>query len=222
MCGRFAVIDKFEKIAAYYKARPFGGEEWRENYNVAPTQMIPVIVDEPDGRELRLMRWGLVPFWAKDIKIGASMINARAETVKDKPGFRDSFKERRCIIPASGFFEWKKLTTEKQPYYFSPTEGMFSFAGLWSRWISPDNKEVESCTIITTDANNVVKPIHDRMPVVLGHNSLSVWIEKVTKPAELGELLVPISESQITGYPVTKFVNSVKNNGPDCIVRNSA
>jgi putative SOS response-associated peptidase YedK len=217
MCGRFANTEKIEKLAAQYSAKPFKGEEWQGSYNIAPTQMIPVIVDEPEGRELRLMRWGLVPHWAKDIKIGNSMFNARAETVKDKPGFRDSFKNKRCIIPASGFFEWKKLTTAKEPYYFSPREGLFSFAGLWSVWVSPESVEIETFTIITTDANKVVKPIHDRMPVIMGHNSMAAWLSQATKAKELQEILIPCADNQIQCFAVSKLVNSPKNNDAKCI-----
>ena len=163
------------------------------------------------------MIWGLVPFWAKDAKIGNSMINARAETIKDKPGFRDSFKNKRCIIPASGFFEWQKLTTAKMPYYFSPKKGLFSFAGLWSAWVSPENIEVETFTVITTAANKAVKPIHDRMPVILGHNSMAAWLSPATKIKELEELLLPCPADQIQYFPVSKIVNSPKHNGPECI-----
>lgn len=217
MCGRFANTKKFEELRAYYNA--VGNDPWTENYNVAPTQMIPVVTDtEEEGREIRLMRWGLVPFWAKDIKIGASMINARAETLAEKPGFKDSFKDKRCIIPASGFYEWKKLTEAKLPYYFTPEEGLFSFAGLWSRWISPEGKELESCTIITTEANDIVKPIHDRMPVILGHNAWGAWMNESTKPKELAELLKPFSDGKMSGYAVSKLVNSVKNNKPECLL----
>jgi putative SOS response-associated peptidase YedK len=217
MCGRFAVIKKFEEIAAYYDARVFGGDEWKENYNVCPTQLVPVLVEEPDGRELRLMKWGLIPFWAKVEKGAAAMINARAETVQEKPGFRDSFKDKRCIIPASGFYEWQKLTTVKQPYYFTPKEGLFSFAGLWSRWISPDSVEIESCAIITTNANEIVKPIHDRMPVALGHNSWSAWTAKKTKANELTEILTPSPANQMQVIKVSKYVNSSKSVGAECI-----
>ncbi|MBI3441983.1 MAG: SOS response-associated peptidase [Proteobacteria bacterium] len=217
MCGRFANVEKLEKLAAYYNATPFKGEEWQGDYNIAPTDSIPVVVDEPEGREIRRMRWGLVPFWAKDIKIGTSMINARAETIKDKPGFRDSFKGKRCIIPATGFYEWKKLTTAKEPYYFSPDEGIFSFAGLWSSWISPESIEIETCTIITTDANSIVKPIHNRMPVILGHNSIGAWLSNTTKEKELMELLIPLPDRQVKYRAVSKFVNSVKNDGAQCI-----
>ncbi len=217
MCGRFAVIKKFEEIAAYYDARPFGGEEWKESYNICPTQLVPVIVEEPDGRELRLMKWGLIPFWAKEKGIGSKMINARSETITEKPGFRDSFKDKRCIVPASGFYEWQKLTTIKEPYYFTPTKGLFSFAGLWSRWISPESVEVETCTIITTDANDKIKPIHDRMPVMLGHNSWSAWTAKTTKVKELQELLTPTPSSQMDVVQVSAYVNKSKNSGVECI-----
>jgi putative SOS response-associated peptidase YedK len=217
MCGRVALIKKFEEIAAYYNARPFGGGDWKENYNVCPTNLIPVLVEEPDGLELRLMKWGLIPFWAKAENIAAGNINARAETIQEKPGFRDSFKDKRCIIPASGFYEWQKLTTVKQPYYFTPKDGLFSFAGLWSRWISPDSVEVESCAIITTNANEIVKPIHDRMPVALGHNGWSTWMAKKTKAKELLEVLSPLPATQMNVVKVSKYVNSSKSLGAECI-----
>lgn len=217
MCGRFSVIKKFEEIAAYYDARAFGGEEWQENYNICPTNMIPVLVEEPDGRELRLMKWGLIPAWWKAKKFDLSTINARADTVKDKPVFRDSFKDKRCIIPASGFYEWQKLKTVKEPYYFTPKEGLFSFAGLWSRWISPESIEVESCSIVTTEANELIKPIHNRMPVMLGHNRWSAWMARATKPNDLQELLTPAPANQMQVVQVCQYVNKNRNAGAQCI-----
>src|SRR4051812_41205592 len=168
MCGRYALIEKFDKVKAFYGAK--SDIAWEGSYNIAPSQMIPVVVQDGDGREIRLMKWGLVPHWAKDEKIGFRMINARSETVDEKPGFRDSFKSRRCVIPASGFYEWRKL--DKQPFWFAPYEGLFSFCGLWAQWKKPDGKILESCTILTTDANDAVAPVHDRMPVILGHNAI--------------------------------------------------
>jgi putative SOS response-associated peptidase YedK len=221
MCGRFTNTEKMEKLAAYYNAKPFPGHEWKGSYNIAPTHMIPVVVEEPEGREIRLMRWGLIPFWAKDAKIGTSMINARAETVSTKPGFRDSFKKKRCIIPASGFYEWRKLITAKEPHYFTPNEGLFSFAGLWSSWVSPDSIEIETFSIITTQANEVVKPIHDRMPVILGHNVWSAWTANDSKQKDLEGFLMPLAGGQMKGHAVSKMVNSVKNDCPECIIQNS-
>ena len=217
MSERFAVLKKFEELAAWYDARPFGGDEWQENYNISPARMIPVLVEEPDGRELRLMKWGLVPFWAKADKIGASMINARAEEVQEKPGFRDSFKDKRCIIPASGFYAWQKLIRSKEPWYFTPKDDLFSFAGLWSRWISPDSIELESCTIITTNANELVKPVSDRMPAMLGDKDWSPWLAKKTRANDLLELLAPLPASQMKATRVSTYVNTAKNNGPKCI-----
>lgn len=217
MCERFALLRKFDEIAAWYDARPFGGVEWQENYNISPKQLIPVLVEEPDGRELRLMQWGLIPFWAKADKIGASMINARADSLQEKPGFRDSFKDKRCIIPASGFYAWQKLIRSKEPWYFTPKDDLFSFAGLWSRWISPDSIEVESCAIVITNANELVKPVSDSMPVVLERDHWSAWIAKATKPNKLLEMLTPLPAKQMTATRVSTYVNTAKNAGPKCI-----
>lgn len=178
MCGRFANIEKFDQLRAYYDAVA-NNEEWEANYNLAPMQMAPVVVEGEQGREIRLMKWGLVPHWAEDKKIGASLINARSETVAKLPSFRDSFKTRRCIVPASGFYEWKKIGKERHPHYFTPADGLFSFCGLWSKWKSPEGETLETFTILTTTANDVVMPIHDRMPVALGH-----LVSKCSEPTQ--------------------------------------
>jgi putative SOS response-associated peptidase YedK len=224
MCGRFSNTANFEKLMSFYNAELGVGidMDWQGNYNVSPTQVVPVIIDGDEGREIVPMKWGLVPFWAKDPKIGNTMINARAETVDGKPGFRDSFKDKRCIVPATGFYEWKKIDKEKQPYYFQPTEGLFSFAGLWSRWNSPEGKQQETFTIITTAANDVVKPVHDRMPVALGgSNAMGAWLAKDTFRKELLELLQPFPDDRMGVHQVSKYVNSPKNCGPECIIKNS-
>lgn len=214
MCGRFVLTATLQDIAAHYGAKIDAA--WSDNYNITPSQMIPVVVERPEGREVTLMKWGLIPFWAKDAKIGSSLTNARADTIDEKPAFRDSFKDRRCIIPASGFYEWATFT--KKTYYFTPKDGFFSFAGLWSRWISPDSIEVESCSIITTSANGIAKPIHNRMPVILsGSNSAAAWLHGKSKPSELKDLLTPLPDDRIDVREVSKYVNSAKNNGPQCI-----
>jgi putative SOS response-associated peptidase YedK len=219
MCGRFALIKGLDKVKAYYGAA--GHAVWQESYNIAPSQMIPVVVQNDDGRDIRLMKWGLVPHWAKDEKIGFRMINARSETVDEKPGFRDAFKSHRCIIPASGFYEWRK--PDKQPFWFSPeNDDLFSLAGLWARWKRADGKILESCTILTTDANDKVAPVHDRMPVILGHNAVGAWLDGATKPQELKELLAPFPAKEMSVVPVSKYVNKPQNTGPACILRNSA
>jgi putative SOS response-associated peptidase YedK len=219
MCGRFALIKDLDKVKAYYGAK--SNAAWNPSYNIAPSQMIPVVVQEKDGREIRLMKWGLVPHWAKDAKIGFKMINARAETVDEKPGFRDAFKSGRCIIPASGFYEWRK--PDKQPFWFSPEgEDLFSLCGLWARWKNPEGKILESCAILTTEANDTVAPVHDRMPVILGHNAAGAWLDGATPADELKELLIPFPAKKMSAVPVSEYVNKPQNTGPHCLLRNSA
>lgn len=155
------------------------------------------------------MGWGLVPSWAKDPAIGNKMINARVETVDEKPSYRASFKRKRCIIPASGFFEWHTQTRE--PYYFSPKDMVFSFAGLWDKWASPDGSELLSCTIITTEANRTLQPIHNRMPVILDREALDTWLSDTSDTPLLKSLLVPY-DGKLEAWPVSKKVNSPANN----------
>lgn len=219
MCGRFALIQGMDQVKAFYGAK--ASAAWRGSYNISPSQMIPAVVEESDGRGIRLMKWGLVPHWAKDVKAGFRMINARSETADEKPGFREAFKSRRCVIPASGFYEWRK--PDRQPFWFSPEGGdLFSLAGLWARWESPEGETLDSCAILTTEANDAVSPVHDRMPVILGHNAAGAWLDKATSPAELKALLVPFPALKMSAVPVSKYVNRPQNAGPECILRNSA
>ena len=215
MPSRFVLTETFDALAAFYGARAFGGSEWRENYNIGTGALVPVLVEETDGLELGLMQWGLIPFWAKDAKIAGKMINAEAATIAEKPGFRDSFKDKRCIIPATGFYEWQKLTSVKKPHYFTGG-GLLSFAGLWSRWVNPDSQQVESCAIVTTAATGVVKPVSDTMPLILDKRGAAAWMAKATMPKELQELLgTPAPE--LTGIAVGNYVNAAKSSGPKCI-----
>ncbi len=215
MTSRFVLTETFDALAAFYNARRFGGGEWRENYNIGTGAEVPVLVEEPDGPELRLMQWGLVPFWAKDAKIAGKMINAEAATIAEKPGFRDSFKDKRCIIPATGFYEWQKLTSVKKPHYFKGGR-LLCFAGLWSRWVNPDSEEVESCAIVTTVATGVVKPVSDTMPLMLDKNNIGAWLAKATKPKDLQELLASPAP-ELAGTAVGNYVNAAKSSGAKCI-----
>lgn len=215
MTSRFVLTETFDALAAFYHARPFGGGEWRENYNIGTGAEVPVLVEEPDGPELRLMQWGLVPFWAKDAKIAGKMINAEAATIAEKPGFRDSFKDKRCIIPATGFYEWQKLTSVKKPHYFTGGK-LLCFAGLWSRWVNPDSEEVESCAIVTTAATGVVKPVSDTMPLMLDKKNIGAWLAKATKPKDLQELLASPAP-ELAGTAVGNYVNAAKSSGAKCI-----
>jgi len=219
MCGRYSITTPVEALVRLFR---FGGPppNLPPRYNVAPTQQVPIVRRAPaDGeRELAQVRWGLIPFWAKDAKIGYSLINARAEGVDTKPSFRAAFKSRRCLIPADGFYEWQKKGGGKQPWRITLKDGEpFAFAGLWERWDkAPDGVPVESCTIVTTSANQLVRPLHDRMPVILAPDDYAAWLGE-DEVREVTELLRPYPSEAIRAYPVRTVVNSPKNDGPECI-----
>lgn len=199
MCGRFTLKAKPEPIKAEFKAASILPESAGfERFNIAPSQMIAAVLNNESERVVTQLKWGLVPSWAKDPDIGNRMINARSETITEKPSFRDAFKKRRCIIPTSGFYEWKKSAYGggKQPFYFYLKEKeVFGFAGLYEEWLDQQTGELlETCTIITTTANAVLKPVHDRMPVILMATDYDEWLdEKQTDTERLQRLLVPYS-----------------------------
>ena len=195
--------------------------EYRPRYNIAPTQPVLVVSVDPENgnRRAESMRWGLVPFWAKDLKIGYRMINAVAETAAGKPAFRAAFKKRRCLILADGFFEWRKEGKEKIPtYIFQKSKTPFAFAGLWETWRSPEGEQVRSCTILTTTPNELIQPIHNRMPVILSQETEALWLDPMTEEAEtLTPLLIPSPAEVLTSIVVSGYVNSAKNSGPECV-----
>jgi putative SOS response-associated peptidase YedK len=180
-------------------------------FNVAPTQDIPVVRHTDAGRELKLMRWGFIPSWSKDAKSGPLLINARAETAAEKPAFRSAFKSSRCLIPADGFYEWKKIAGKKQPYHIRCADGRpFAFAGLWGKW-----HDLESCTILTTDANDLVRPMHDRMPVILSPAGYAAWLDPDVEDPQ--RLLTPLPASDMVAIAVNPIVNNSRNEGAECI-----
>ena len=183
-------------------------------YNIAPTQPVPVLRDDLAGRrELALVRWGLVPSWANDVAAGAPLINARAETVAQKPAFRSAFKRRRCLIPADGFYEWRaRPDGPKQPYRIAMADDtVFAFAGIWEHWQSAEGSELESCAIITTEANDRLGDIHHRMPVILPPEIHDAWLS--AEPGEAATLMRPYGGSLVV-YPVSRAVNNIRNDGP--------
>jgi putative SOS response-associated peptidase YedK len=221
MCGRFAQFHSAQAIAEAFEL----DEEIHlsPRYNIAPSQPVAAILQLSDTnrRELHWLRWGLIPSWAKDPAIGYKLINARAETASEKPSFRSAFKHRRCLIPSDGFYEWQRLEgskTKKQPYYFSLRDNNpFAFAGLWERWESPEGDIVETCTILTTEANELVSPIHDRMPVILHPKDYDLWLDpNFTSSDSLQALLNPYPSEAMIAYPVSSKVNSPKNDSPEC------
>jgi putative SOS response-associated peptidase YedK len=215
MCGRFTLTSTIESISGYFQAS--SNIQFEKRYNIAPSQDIPV-VRSMDGhqREVVILKWGLVPVWAKDPSIGSHMINARAETLAEKPSFRSAFRKRRCIIPANGFYEWKQ-ENGKQPYYIRPKhEGLIGFAGLWEQWEDPDQL-IESFTIITTEANNFMQPVHDRMPVILNPASYDQWLNHKDCSDQSVIHLLSDCGVEMDCYPVSKYVNSPSNDDVRCI-----
>jgi putative SOS response-associated peptidase YedK len=215
MCGRFTNQITWRELVELYLIHDQPALNLRPRYNVAPSQDIPIVRPADDGREVAIARWGLVPFWAKDLKVGYKMINAKAETVDEKPSFRNAFKARRCLIPADGFYEWKKLKGgDKQPYRLCLKDRKpFAFAGLWE---TNDKLEVTSCSIITTTPNEVAGAIHDRMPVILDPEDYEAWLSNDTPANDAKALLTPYAGEMIA-YPVTRDVGSPKNDGPELI-----
>lgn len=217
MCGRFAQRSDPKRLAREFKVAEAPSVEAR--YNIAPTQDILAVRESEDGREITFLKWGLIPSWAKDTSIGARLINARSETVTEKPSFRQAFKQRRCIIPADGFYEWQKADGRKQSFFFRMRdENPFGFAGLWDRWQGRAGETIESCAILTTEANDVLRPVHDRMPVILHPDEYSLWLGGEERQRELlTELLRPYPAQAMVGYPVNSLVNSPRNKGPELI-----
>jgi putative SOS response-associated peptidase YedK len=218
MCGRYTLTrpaDLVEELGVEPKG------ELAPRYNIAPTQNLPVVraTREGGGRELAVMRWGLIPSWAKDEKIGNKLINARSETAAEKPSFRSAMKSRRCLILADGFFEWAKIEGAKQPHYIHLKDHKpFVFAGLWERWSKdPEQGPVDSYTILTTSANEAIRPLHDRMPVILDPASHDLWLDPEVGAGEVKDLLKPYADEAIEYEPVSRLVNNPRNDVPQCV-----
>jgi putative SOS response-associated peptidase YedK len=216
MCGRYR-LSAVERIEGHFEAEQTA--ELRPRYNIAPSQPVPIVRQEDDRRRISLVRWGLVPSWAKDVSIGYKLINARSETVLQKPAFRGCFPKRRCLIQADGFYEWMKAGASKRPFHLGmKDDSLFAFAGLWDCWQPPDGVPVESCTILTTTANSLVADLHDRMPVILPREHYEAWLAAPPSEASrLLDLLVPFDASVMRRYEVSPLVNSPKNDSPDCV-----
>ncbi|MCT7949933.1 SOS response-associated peptidase [Ancylothrix sp. C2] len=218
MCGRYTLTRLAEDVGRIVQASI--NSNLKPRYNIAPTQPVATILQPKSGkeRELRILHWGLIPSWAKDESMSARMINARAETVAEKPSFRSAFKRRRCLVVADGFYEWQTQGKKKQPFYFKLKNGeIFGFAGLWEHW-EKDGNVVESCTIITTNANDLMQPIHDRMPVILHPKDYDLWLDPDQEKVDvLQGLLQPYSQEEMTAYPVSTIVNKPANDSPECV-----
>ncbi|MFQ5481897.1 MAG: SOS response-associated peptidase [Nitrospinaceae bacterium] len=217
MCGRYTLTQSIATLARHFRAQAEGLVH-SPRHNIAPTQTLPVVMMDPSGRVLRGMRWGLVPSWAKEFPSGPGLINARAETVAEKPSFRASFKKRRCLVPADGFYEWKTGSDGKTPYLIrQPSGGLFAFAGLWSEW-KQSGEPLRTYTIVTTEAHGALQPLHDRMPVLLAPEEYDSWLAPTTEPDKLRSLMAPPEATRLEWFAVSRLVNSPHNDGPECLI----
>jgi putative SOS response-associated peptidase YedK len=226
MCGRYTLRVSPAEMAEIFEA--LETIEWSPRYNIAPTQTVAAVRPAGEGseRELALLKWGLIPSWAKDPKIGSSLINARSETVAAKPAFRSAVKKRRCLIPVDGFYEWQAVPGQKakQPFFIGVRDArVFAFAGLWEHWTTPEGTPLETCTIITTEANELMKTVHTRMPVILDKTDYDRWLDcDGHDPQEVLPLLRPFPAEQMQLVPVSTLVNSPRNDRPECVAPQSS
>lgn len=221
MCGRFTLTSPAQVIAEVFGIDPPAGFEAR--YNICPTQAVLAVrrTRDHDQRTMAFLHWGLVPHWMKEPPKDGRMINARSETAAEKPAFRDAFKSKRCLVPADGFFEWKKEGGGKQPYLIRlKSAEPFAIAGLWASWRRDDGPRLESCTLLTTSPNELMQPIHDRMPVLLPRESWDLWLDpEVSDAGRLKPLLRPAPADTMEAFPVSQHVNSPRNDDPKCLER---
>ena len=218
MCGRFSLIADLQELGERFGFDP-GGLTHPPRYNAAPTQPVLAVMNGEERRAEHL-RWGLIPSWAKDAQMGSRMINARAETLAERPAFRAAFARRRCLVLADGFYEWRRSGNSRIPMRIvMKSREPFAFAGLWDTWQDPEGEVVRSCTIITTEPNELLQPIHDRMPVILAEGAESLWLDDdLRDPLALGSLLTPYPDGALEAYRVSALVNRPSNDGPEVIV----
>jgi putative SOS response-associated peptidase YedK len=224
MCGRYVSVSSSSLLASHFGVEEVRTDDEEANYNVTPRTEVPIVAASRDVRALDRVRWGLVPFWAKEVAIGDKLINARAETVATKPAYRRAFERRRCIIPADGFYEWRieEGVKARQPYFIRRADGEpLAFAGLWEAWYDPDAEDpprLRSCAIVTTVANDDLTPLHHRMPVVLPASSWDAWLDPATRDADrMQQLLAPLPNGELAFHPVSRLVNKADNNGPELV-----
>lgn len=219
MCGRFTLTAEIEALKQRFQAL-FTPREYVKRYNIALSQMVLTVINDGQQNRMGYMRWGLIPFWAKDPSIGHRMINARSETIHEKPAFRNAFQKRRCLILADSFYEWEKDSGSKKKIpnrILLKTEEPFAMAGLYEKWISPVNEEIFSCTILTAEANEMIRPFHDRMPVILNQDGEKHWLDRGESQSFLHSLFVPYPAKEMEYYRVSQVVNNAKNESMNCI-----
>jgi putative SOS response-associated peptidase YedK len=213
MCGRFTLRASANNLARAFQITAMPNVERR--FNIAPPQMVLSLHRTPVGREIRSLEWGLIPSWMKNTLMTGRLINARSETILEKPAFREAFKRRRCLVLADGFYEWQRIGRRKRPYFFSMRDNRpFAFAGLWERWKTESGKVIESCAILTTSANEIISPVHERMPVIIHPNNYEIWLENsMSRHLLLMDLLKPYLGGDIVTHPVSLLINSPTHEG---------
>ncbi|MGP1907134.1 SOS response-associated peptidase [Metabacillus sp. JX24] len=220
MCGRYTLFAEYAELVDRFQiGAAIEEDQYAISYNIAPSQHVAAVINDGKQNRMGYLRWGLIPPWAKDEKIGYKTINARAETLSEKPSFRNAFMKKRCLIPADSFYEWKRAEGTKTPMRIKLKSGApFGMAGLWESWKSPEGKVIHSCSVITTEPNSLMSTIHDRMPVILKEEDESIWLNPLhSDPAYLSQFLKPFDENQMEAFEVSSEVNSVKNNGAHLI-----
>lgn len=220
VCGRFTLTAEFQQIIDRFDIEvSMGGNEYHSNYNIAPTNSVVAVINDGMKNRLGYLKWGLVPSWAPDEKIGSKLINARAETAAEKTSFKQAFRKRRCLVVADSFYEWKKTAEGKVPYRIKlKSDDLFAMAGIWESWKSAEGNLLHTCSILTVEANKEMASLHNRMPVILRQDQEQAWLNpSVEKPAELQEMLTPYPDNQLEFYRVSQKVNSPKNNSPDLL-----
>lgn len=216
MCGRYSLSSDGEALVEEFGVNDLAA--WSPRFNIAPSQAVPVLVRNGEALEATSFYWGLVPAWAKDRKMQSRLINARAESVAEKPSFRSAFRRRRCLVLANGYYEWVKRNNEKQPYYIHlQSHRPFAFAGLWEKWLDENGTPYLSCSIITCAANERLTALHQRMPVVLPKSTHATWLQSETDRQTLIDLLKPAANDAFNAIAVSRFVNAPNHEGPDCI-----
>jgi putative SOS response-associated peptidase YedK len=217
MCGRFTFAISPEMLAEMFGITVLA--DLPRRYNIAPTQQVLAVRTSDEGRRADFLRWGLVPSWAKDPSMGSRMINARSESIHEKPAFRHAIRYRRCIIPAGGFYEWMEQGGKKYPLYVRIKESaIMGFAGIWDHWKNPEGETLETCSILTTASNRLIRPLHDRMPVILRPEEYDLWLDRnITEPDRLKPLYEPFPANLMEMYPVSPLVNNPRNDSPACI-----
>ncbi|WP_075618661.1 SOS response-associated peptidase [Paenisporosarcina indica] len=221
MCGRYSLFMNLNKLEERFGEATFEAEDYEPSYNIAPSQYILTVINDGSKNRLGYLKWGLVPPWAKDSKIGFKMINARSETVHEKPSFRESLKKKRCLVVADSFFEWKKTDRDKVPMLVKlKSEEPFAMAGLWETWKSSTGEAIHTCTVLTTEPNELMASIHDRMPVILKPEDEHTWLDPSIQDIKvLQHLLRPFEDNRLEAYEVSSMVNSPKNNSPALVQR---